>query len=471
MYTYKFKESNDPQASVVETAEFTSRQRREVSHGPGEWSPVRLAVFRALFVFFSIQIVPWHFDFYRQVFSINWLNPHFKELLDLAIFLPELVDAPVWGGWSFLNWFIYGATSVIVAIVWGAVDKTSTNYNFLEYLLRAAVRYKVGLGLAACGFYLLFQQQMPYPSLSNLHTNYGDLFAWKLYFQTTAINPAYQSFLGFVELLAAAMILFPRFVTLGTGLVLGFLGNVAMVNLFYDVGHHIYVNFLLFASAYLFSQDVPKLWALLAKGTRAVGEKYYPAWKDLRLNTVRQSLRVGTLLFILLIGIKGFLLIGKPFKVPQQAGIPGAYGYYIPTKFVLDGKEIPYSDTDPDRWQDVIFETWSTVSFRINRPIIADISDGDGISTNDLERNYEVAGSNGRHYFHYDIDQAGNQIHLRNKNINHRQEKWDLSYSFPTDSTMVLKGVNEKQQSVYAELLRINKKYFMYEGRRNRIKL
>src|SRR5690606_3319619 len=370
-----------------------------------------------------------------------------------------LVDAPVWGGWSFLNWFIYGATSVIVAIVWGAVDKTSTNYNFLEYLLRAAVRYKVGLGLAACGFYLLFQQQMPYPSLSNLHTNYGDLFAWKLYFQTTAINPAYQSFLGFVELLAAAMILFPRFVTLGTGLVLGFLGNVAMVNLFYDVGHHIYVNFLLFASAYLFSQDVPKLWALLAKGTRAVGEKYYPAWKDLRLNTVRQSLRVGTLLFILLIGIKGFLLIGTPSTVPQQAGIPGAYGYYIPTKFVLDGKEIPYSDTDPDRWQDVIFETWSTVSFRINRPIIADISDGDGISTNDLERNYEVAGPNGRHYFHYDIDQAGNQIHLRNKNINHRQEKWDLSYSFPTDSTMVLKGVNEKQQSVYAELLRINKKY------------
>ena len=80
---------------------------------------------------------------------------------------------------------------------------------------------------------------MPYPSLSNLHTNYGDLFAWKLYSQTTAINPAYESFLGFVEILAGLLILYPKTVTFGTGLVLGFLGNVAMVNLFYDVGDHV----------------------------------------------------------------------------------------------------------------------------------------------------------------------------------------------------------------------------------------
>lgn len=471
MYTYKFKEGNEKPAPVAGTAGYFAVHSVNGSEGLREWSQFELAGFRALFVFFLIQIVPWHPDFYQQLFAINWLSPHFKQLLDLVTFLPELISTQRWGIWSFSNWFIYGAIAVIVSIAWGAFDKSTREYYFLHYVLRAAIRYKLGLGLAACGFYLFFQQQMPYPSLSNLHTNYGDLFTWKLYFQTTAINPAYQSFLGFVEIFAAALILYPRTVTFGTGLVLGFLGNVAMVNLFYDVGHHVYVNFLLFSSAYLFAYDVPRLYALLVKGTKAVGRKYYPLWKNSRFNLSRQVLRSAALLFILLTAARGYALVGNPYKIPQQPGIAGSYGYYIPTVFKLNDEIIPYSVTDPDRWQDVIFEEWSTVSIRVNRPVVADISDGDGVSANDLDRNYETAGSGGRHYFHYIKDPSKDLIHLQNKNINHRGETFTLNYSFPTDSTMVLEGTNEKNQKVYAELLRIQKKYFMYEGRRSRIKL
>ena len=36
---------------------------------------------------------------------------------------------------------------------------------------------------------------------------------------------------------------------------------------------------------------------------------------------------------------------------------------------------------------------------------------------------------------------------------------------------MVLEGTNERNDKLYVELLRIDKKYFMYEGRRGRIKL
>lgn len=470
MYTYKFKESGKAAPSSG-TATYYNVPQSEASENSIEWSPFERAAFRAIFVFFLIQIVPWHPDFYQQVFAINWLNPHFKQLLDLVTFLPEIISTPEWGVWSFSNWLIYGAIAVITSIAWGAFDTTAREYNFLQYLLRAGVRYKLGLGLVACGFYLLFQQQMPYPSLSNLHTNYGDMFAWKLYFQTTAINPGYQSFLGFVEIAAGALILYPRTVTLGTGVVLGFLGNVAMVNLFYDVGHHTYVNFLLLSSAYLFAYDVPRLYALLVKGTKALGNKYYPVWKNSRVKQARQALRISALLFVLLTGARAYALVDKPFKFPQQPGIAGAFGYYIPTVFKVNDEEIPYSLTDPIRWQDVIFEEWSTISIRINRPVVADISDGDVVTSNDLERNYETAGSLGRHYFHYTKDSAGNNIHLQNKNVNHRNETWDLRYSFPTDSTMVLEGTNWKNEKLYTELLRVQKKYFMYEGRRSRIKL
>jgi hypothetical protein len=471
MYTYNFKEDKSKSQQLAGTAKYFPSSKYEKTESLNPWSLPERVAFRILFVFFLIQIVPWHPDFYQQLFSIEWSNPHFKKLLDLVTFLPELVSTPRWGVWSFSNWFIYFGISIVAAIAWGQLEKASKEYNFLYYLLRVGVRYKLGVGLVVCGFYLFFQQQMPYPSLSNLHTNYGDLFAWKLYYQTTAINPGYQSFLGFVEILAGVLILYTRTVTFGTGLVLGFLGNVAMVNLFYDVGHHVYVNFLLFTSLFLFSYDIPRLYALLVKGTKAVGEKYYPVWVDRKVILLRHTLRGTALIFLLLTGARAYALTDQPFKIPQQAGIDGAYGYYIPTEFKLDDVSIPYSTTDPNRWQDVVFETWSTVSIRINRPLVADITDGDNITTNDIDRNYETAGAGGRHYFHYTKEYEEPQVHLQNKNINHRNEKFDLKYSFPSDSTMVLEGVNEKNQKLYVELLRVQKKYFMYEGRRNRIKL
>lgn len=466
MYTTEFKEA---EVEVSERSE--TRRAKSPLHVDSvtPWSPLQRTIFRVGFVFFLILIVPWHPAFYQQLFSINWLAPHFKQLIDLATFLPDISSTSRWGATSFSSWLIYLAVAAIASAVWAAVDKR-TEYNFQYYLLRVALRYKLGLGLLACGFYLFYQQQMPYPSLSNLHTNYGDMFAWKLYYQTTAINPEYQSFLGVVEIAAGILILLRRTVTLGCGVVIGFLGNVAMVNAFYDVGHHVYVNFLLLSAVVLFSYDVPRLYALFIKGAKVIGKKYYPKWSG-RLAIARKSLRVAAVAFVALIAFRGVALAGAPYKIPASPGLKGTYGYYLPTVFKINNETIPYSLTDSVRWQDVIFEKWSTITIRDNRPIVADITDGDGIASQDIDRNYETAGSVGRHYFHYVIDSVNHTIRLQNKNVNHRSEILNLHYSFPTDSTIILKGTNEKNDSIYTELLRVKKKYFMYEGRRNRIKL
>ena len=132
---------------------------------------------------------------------------------------------------------------------------------------------------------------------------------------------------------------------------------------------------------------------------------------------------------------------------------------------------IPYSTTDPDRWQNVVFEKWSTLSIKTAKPIKIDNSFGDEYKSNDAERNFESAGVGGRRYFAYDIDSLAHRVHLQNKNKNHVDEKFNLQYSFVNDSTIVLQGVNEKRDSVYAVLDRINKKYLLQEGRRKRVKL
>ena len=166
MYTYNFKDDKNKQVSVVEAPKYLSFEQYEAERNLKEWAPLQLVGFRVLFVFFLIQIVPWHPDFWLQLFSINWLSPHFKNLLDLADFLPELISTPKWGIWSFSNWFIYLGIAVILTIVWGRFDKSKQHY-FLNYLLRAGLRYKVALGLFAYGFYMLFQQHMPYLDFEN----------------------------------------------------------------------------------------------------------------------------------------------------------------------------------------------------------------------------------------------------------------------------------------------------------------
>src|SRR5690606_15125611 len=114
---------------------------------------------------------------------------------------------------------------------------------------------------------------------------------------------------------------------------------------------------------------------------------------------------------------------------------------------------------------------WSTISIKINRPVKVDFSSGEVTSEKDIDRNYELAGLSGRHYFYYESDTINQTLSLQNKNKNHRDEKLLLSYKRPNDSTIVLSGINEDKDSMQVVLEKINKKYLMFEGRRKPVKL
>ena len=140
-------------------------------------------------------------------------------------------------------------------------------------------------------------------------------------------------------------------------------------------------------------------------------------------------------------------------------------------EFKFKNQIIPYSTINSNRWQNVIFEKWDTASIRIARPVKIDETNGDAYHKNDIDRNFESAGVGGRHYYAYDADVARQTLLLRNKNKNHSGETFRLQYNFLNDSTIVVQGANEKNDSVYAVLDRITRKYMLFEGRRKRVKL
>lgn len=420
---------------------------------------------RFFFIYFVIQVVPLDWKFYQQLFSINWSQLHFFDLFNLTRYTPQF-----FGLTGYANWGVAALLAATGTAIWQYTKKWEVDDDTLHYWLRVLLRYRLAIGIIAYGLIKLFPLQMPFPSLSNLHTNYGDFLPWKIYFHTQGFAQTYESFLGAVEVLAGFLLFFRKTTTLGSGLMLGFIGNVFAANLAYDIGEQVYSAFLLSIAAFLFVYDVPRLFSLLALERYTVANKFQPVFDHIK--RIRFLAKTAFILFVVLLGYTTYANYAyEPYKVPKAPGLANAYGYYNVREFKLNGREIPYTLTDSNRWQNVVFEKWATISIKSAKPVLIDYSTGSGYAENDIDRNYESAGIGGRHYFGYYIDSVHQQLILQNKNRNRREEKYQLHFTRPDANTIVVEGVNEKNDSIYAVLERINRKYMLLEGRRKPVKL
>jgi hypothetical protein len=141
--------------------------------------------------------------------------------------------------------------------------------------------------------------------------------------------------------------------------------------------------------------------------------------------------------------------------------------------FIYNSDTIPYTNTDPRRWQDVVFEDWATLSVKTAAQVTPDLFRGDEkVGTyNDLDRNFESAGMGGRLYYAYTIDSVKKEIVCQNKNSHYPGDQFRLSYDLRGDSTIILTGKDSKNKNIYTELDKIDKKFFVIEGRRHPVRL
>ena len=438
-----------------------------ISNSPSsDWKPYEKIALRFFIVYFAIQILPLDWKFFQELFSIDWLHLNFYDLFNLSRYYPKFFSLT-----GFANFGVVFILSVLGTFAWISLDKEERNNDTLYYWLRVVLRYRLAVGIIAYGLIKFFPLQMPYPSLSNLHTNYGDFYPWKIYYHTIGITQGYESFLGAIEILAGLLLICRKTATFGAGLILGFVGNVFAANVAYDIGEISYSFFLLSIAIFLIVYDIPRLYSLLFAGKYTIANKFNPVFTSDALRKTRLALKTAVVVFIVLLGFKTYSNYAEaPYKYPATPGLKGTYGYYNVREFKLNNQTIPYSNTNPDRWQNVVFEKWATLSIKTAKPITIDASIADEYHENDKDRNYESAGVVGRRYFSYQTGN-NNSIVLENKNKHHQTEKFVLNYTQVNDSTIVLKGINEKKDSIYAVLDKINKKYLLFEGRRKPIKL
>ncbi|OLY90627.1 hypothetical protein SAMN05444008_101270 [Cnuella takakiae] len=389
----------------------------------GAWKGWQKVLLRISFVFFVFMSLPTDAGWYQHLFTMDWTSLHYRDIYDLARFSSgfSFVGDAIWGNnlLGYANWIITLGVAIALGLVWTVIDRKRRSYNDLYYWLRVIVRYRAGIGIIGFGFTKLLPVQMPYPSEGLLNTDFGDLTAQKIYWLSIGIVPWYQVFAGIVELAAGTFLFFRKTTLLGAILLFGALGDIVYVNFAYDGGVHVYSSYFVLLAAFLMIQDIPVLYDYFIRQRLTIPKSYYPSFQQGWLKATRIGLKAATIFIFL--GLLFYLQYVNfrydPYKQPATKGVAQLRGFYNVTEFRLNNKVIPYSPFDTVRWQEATFEKWSTLTFKVNKPVQLDLSNGGGSPMRDINRTFELTGvGGGRRVFYYDADTVNNLLFLQDKN-------------------------------------------------------
>lgn len=435
---------------------------------PPVWTNREKLIFRFFFLFFILQAIPLSVDFFKIVFGFNWLHISYGDIFNLtrlsAKFLP--------GADSFINWIIVAVIAIIGAVLWGRTKYRDINYNQFYYWLRVVVRYRLAIGIIGYGFIKFFPLQAPFPSISNLNTSYGDFTDWKIFSMSLGIVPSYESFLGAIEILAGLLLFFRKTATIGAAIILVFTGNVFISNLAYEGGEFVYATYLISFALFVLWFDAQRIYNLVSLEQPTAPNSFKPHFvgKTKSLRLVLKTLVI--FFFVFLYGFKTYSgFHHDPYQFPRTKGLTKAAGIYNVSEFKINSRVLPYAAADSIRWKDVVFEKWATISVRSDRKVIVDSANYEQVFKNDKDRDYELAGTAGRHYYSYTVDSVNHVLLLDNKNPHYKGEQLRLNYSRPDSTTIILSGTNQHRDSIYVILNKLDKKYPLKLSRRKALKL
>lgn len=441
---------------------FKNQYMNTISKEATGWKNYEKAGFRIAFIYFFLQAFPLDWKYYQQIFSTNFLR--FQDLFQLTTYFPRLLPSAHASG-SFADWGILLALAVAGGLTWGYFDRDKKDYNQLFYWLRVLLRYRLAIGLIGYGMIKLFPIQIPEPTISDLNTPYGDFLPWKIYYLTTGSGKAlYEPVLGSIEIAAALLLLFRKTATFGAAIATAVLINIAVANFAYLLGDAVYSAYLLVIAIFLLAYDLPRLFNLLALFRFTRANKFHPAVSG-RILRAGRILKLALLAFVLLYtGTVYAAYKHQDWPFPVSPGLADAAGYYTVTKYSVNDSALPYSLIDSERWQNVVFEKWNTVSIRKSIPVPINSAPAHSIYAND-EFSYESIGNGGRYFYTYTHDTANHLLRLHGKSV--PGDSTLFSYFRPDDVTIVLSGKNNRNDSVHIVLEKLNKKYLLHEGRRN----
>jgi hypothetical protein len=239
--------------------------------------------------------------------------------------------------------------------VWSSVDRRRREYAAAAAWSRLVVRFALAASMLEYGMTTVIPTQFPAPSLETLVTPAGDLTLSAMLWTSIGASPAYEIFTGCVEVLGAALLLFPRTTLLGALVSFAAATQVFALNMTFDVGLKLISLHLMLLAVFVMAPDLRRLADLLVwnRATTPRREDVLVRAPERRRLALVLQLTVGAYLLVMYTGINvRFWNLGGGGR-PRSA----LYGIWNIEEMSVDGVTRPTLLNDYDRrWKRVIFE-------------------------------------------------------------------------------------------------------------------
>ena len=332
------------------------------------WSLATRIAFRFAVVYFGLTILC------TQLFSAVFLLPSpvfLTGVQNLFVIVGErlfrvgpITLAFSGSGDKLIDWVQAGTLlliALITTVVWSVVSRSASHPRAYKWF-RLLLRFALGATMVRYGLGKVIPLQMPTLFLTRLVEPFGNFSPMGVLWTSIGASPAYESFVGAVELAGGILLFFPRTTLLGALISFAAAGEVFVLNMTYDVpvkllSFHLVLLTLVLVAPY--ARNLSDL-LLLHRPSAPVGEPLVGSTPRRRRYWLVAQAAYGVVLVLLAFGTVMFQWSRFGAGAPRSP----LFGIWNVERMTIDGELRPPLSTDEMRARRVIMQTPSEVVFQ-----------------------------------------------------------------------------------------------------------
>ncbi|GJQ31009.1 MAG: hypothetical protein HBSAPP03_28930 [Phycisphaerae bacterium] len=327
---------------------------------PAAWRWPTRVLFRFIFAYLLLYNLPGPLGSVPYgVYAAYWYKKAWDSLASHAgewILGRKVAFVPNGSGdttFHYIQALVTLALALAACLVWSVLDRRRRAYPVLHEALTVYVRYVLATAMLGYGYAKVFKSQFPFPGYESLISEFGQTSPMGLLWNFMGYSTPYTVFAGACEVVGGVLLFWRRTAVLGALLLMGVMGNVMLLNFFYDVPVKLYSTHLFLMTLFLLAPHVPRLAACVTLRRVVPGPPSECPWnRGLWRWVALACTTIAGGYFTIAQGLGGYE-VWKTYG--EAAPSPPHYGVYAVESFARDGVEVPPLTTDHTRWRRVIF--------------------------------------------------------------------------------------------------------------------
>ena len=332
------------------------------------WSLAKKILFRFVCVYIVMYALSHPFgmplgQYIGEYYSLLWDSP--VLWVGKQVFGVDITVRPAGSGDTTFNYvqiFSMGVLSAFLCLLWSLIDWERRNYKTLLGWLVIFVRYYLAFVMLTYGLVKVIKLQFPYPTMEMLDVTYGNSSPMRLLWTFMGYSESYTIFAGLGEVIGGLLLFFRRTTTLGALVVLGVMGNVAVMNFSYDVPVKLFSTHLVLFALCLLSLDLRRVLNVFVLNRAAPPADLSLALPRPWMQKVRVALKVLVIGYVLYAQVSGALEARALYGSERPK--PALYGLYEVETFVQNGDTLAPLITDPVRWRKLMVDRVGFVTIK-----------------------------------------------------------------------------------------------------------